>query len=71
MAKKSGKGASGLKVGEIMAKVKSKKETKKNYTVRIDQKLGDEFQKYCKSHDVSMSEMVEEFFRRELNEYKA
>jgi regulator of PEP synthase PpsR (kinase-PPPase family) len=43
---------------------------KKNYTIRIDQKVGEDFKEFCTLKGVSMSDLAEEFFRSLMKESK-
>lgn len=49
-----------------MMKMVKSRSIKTNYTIRINTEIGEKFKEYCKKNGISMSEMVEEFFRKEL-----
>lgn len=52
---------------KILETVQSRSVEKQNYTIRINKVIGEKFREFCENNEVSMSDMVEEFFRRELS----
>lgn len=64
MAKKNGNAQSkltkNLNIQEIVTQVKIKSTKKKNYTIRINEEVGDDFISFCKLHQISMSDLIEE-----------
>lgn len=73
MAKKNGTRGTRLKskvtaTESLFDEVKKNKSPKCNYTIRIDKSIGDKFKELCEKKEVSMSEMIEAFFKKELEQ---
>lgn len=53
-------------MSNVLKNVSARQVDKQNFTIRISKEIGESFQEYCKANGVSMSEMVEEFFKQEM-----